>query len=99
MNYILNKLRYYGITQKMKLNVMKAHTRMCSITKKTIIRKPLHRLFLGGGDVLLLYREIYPFMKIKRKKDQVIESIKLLKEKRYKYKRLKEALKNYEKIQ
>ena len=96
MNYILNKLRDYGITQKMKLIVTKAHIRMCSITKRTIIRKPLHRLFLGGGDVLLLYREIYPFMKIKRKKDQVIKSIKLSKEKRYKCKRLKEALKGLE---
>ena len=99
MNYILNKLKSYEITQKPKLQVLKAHTRMCPITKKVITRKPLLRLFLGGGDVLLLYREIYPFMKIKRKKDQVVESIKLLKEKRYKNKRLKEVLKNYEKKQ
>ena len=96
MNYVLNKLKDYGITQKMKLNVMKERTKFCPITKRTIIRKPLLRLFLGGGDVLLLYREIYPFMKIKRKKDQVVESIKLLKEKKYKHKRLKEILKNYE---
>ena len=93
MNYILNKLRDYGITQKMKLNVVKASTRMSPITKKMVIRKPLHRIFLAGGDLLLLYREIYPFMKIKRKKDQVIKSIKLSKEKRFKHKRLKEALK------
>ncbi len=96
MNYVLNKLKDYGITQKMKLNVMKERTKFCPITKRTIIRKPLHRLFLGGGDVLLLYREIYPFMKIKRKKDQVVKSIKLSKEKRYKCKRLKEALKGLE---
>ena len=97
MNYILNKLRDYGITQKMKLTVIKGHTRTCPVTKKMITRKPLHRLFLGGGDLLLLYREIYPFMKIERKKDQIIKSIKLMKEKRYKRKRLKEALKIFEK--
>tara|TARA_R100000963_G_scaffold4724_1_gene3567 strand:+ start:424 stop:1251 length:828 start_codon:yes stop_codon:yes gene_type:complete len=97
MNYILSKLRDYGITQKMKLTVIKGHTRTCPVTKKMITRKPLHRLFLGGGDLLLLYREIYPFMKIERKKDQIIKSIKLMKEKRYKRKRLKEALKIFEK--
>lgn len=93
MNYILNKLRDYGITQKMKLNVVKASTRMSPTTKKMVIRKPVHRIFLAGGDLLLLYREIYPFMKIKRKKDQIIKSIKLAKENRFKRKRLKEALK------
>jgi len=98
INYILNKLKAYGITHKPKLNVVKASTRICPVTKKTITRKPLHRLFLGGGDMLLLYKEIYPFMKIERKKDQVIKSIKLSKEKRCKHKRLKEALKIFEKI-
>ena len=98
MNYILNKLKGYGITQKPKLQVVKAHTRMCPITKKMITRKSLHRIFLGGGDMLLLYKEIYPFMKIKRKKDQIIESIKLAKENKFKRKRLKEVLKNYEEI-
>ena len=98
MNYILNKLKSYGITQKPKLQVVKAHTRMCPITKKMITRKSLHRIFLGGGDMLLLYKEIYPFMKIKRKKDQIIESIKLAKENKFKRKRLKEVLKNYEEI-
>tara|TARA_R110000751_G_scaffold295442_1_gene403761 strand:+ start:17 stop:826 length:810 start_codon:yes stop_codon:yes gene_type:complete len=93
MNYILNKLREYGITYKTKLNVIKAYTRACPVTKKIIIRKPLHRLFLGGGDLLLLYREIYPSMKIERKKDQIIKSIKLMKETKRKRKRLKEALK------
>ena len=77
--------------------MIKGHTRTCPVTKKMITRKPLHRLFLGGGDLLLLYREIYPFMKIERKKDQIIKSIKLMKEKRYKRKRLKEALKIFEK--
>ena len=96
MNYVLHKLRAYNITKKMKYNTLKQSRRMCSTTKKIITRKPLHRIFLGGGDLLLLYKEIYPFMKIKRKKDKIIESIKLLKGKRYKHKRLKEVLKNYE---
>ena len=99
MNYVLNKLRDYGITYKQKLTVLKASTRVCRFTKRVITRKPLHRLFLGGGDLLLIYKELYPFMKIKRKKDQIIKSIKLLKENRYKHKRLKEALKIFEKIQ
>jgi len=95
MNYVLCKLRDYGITEKMKYNTRKSYSRMCRITKKMITRKPLHRIFLEGGDSLFLYKEIYPFMKIKRKKDKIIESIKLLKEKKYKRKRLKEALKHY----
>ena len=99
MNYILNKLKGYGITQKPKLQVIKSYIRMCPITKKMITRKSLHRIFLGGGDMLLLYKEIYPFMKIKRKKDQIIKSIKLLKESRFKHKRLKEVLKNYEEVE
>ena len=96
INYVLCKLRDYGITTKMKYNTVKSSMRTCPITKKTIARKPLYRIFLGGGDALFLYKEIYPFMKIKRKKDQIIESIKLSKEKKYKRKRLKEALTHYE---
>ena len=96
INYVLCKLRDYGITKKMKYNTLKPSMRTCSITKKTIARKPLYRIFLGGGDALFLYKEIYPFMKIKRKKDKIIESIKLSKEKKYKHKRLKEALTHYE---
>ena len=96
MNYVLCKLRDYGITKKMKYNTLERSARMCPITKKVIVRKPIHRIFLGGGDTLLLYKEIYPFMKIKRKKDKIIESIKLSKEKKYKRKRLKEALTHYE---
>ncbi len=80
----------------MKYNTVKRSMRTCPITKKTITRQPLHRIFLGGGDALLLYKEIYPFMKIKRKKDKIIESIKLSKERKYKHPRLKEALKHYE---
>ena len=95
MNYVLCKLRDYGITEKMKYNTMKSYSRMCPITKKIITRKPLHRIFLAGGDTLFLYKEIYPFMKIKRKKDKIIESIKLSKERKYKHKRLKEVLKNF----
>jgi len=96
MNYVLCKLRDYGITKKMKYNTLERGARMCPITKKVIVRKPLHRIFLGGGDALLLYKEIYPFMKIKRKKDKITESIMLSKKRRYKHKRLKEALKHYE---
>ena len=96
MNYVLQKLRDYGITKKMKYNTIKGYKRMCPITKKIIVRKPIHRIFLGGGDALFLYKEIYPFMKIKRKKDKITESIMLSKKRRYKHKRLKEALKHYE---
>tara|TARA_R110002153_G_scaffold90487_5_gene221026 strand:- start:1782 stop:2597 length:816 start_codon:yes stop_codon:yes gene_type:complete len=95
INYVLCKLRDYGITGKMKYNTLKSSSRMCPVTKKIITRKPIHRIFLGGGDALFLYKEIYPFMKIKRKKDKIIESIKLSKERKYKHKRLNEALKHY----
>jgi hypothetical protein len=92
MNCIIYKLRDYGITESIKLNSLKGSTRMCSVTKRIIKRKPIHRIFLKGGDALLLYKEIYPFMKIKRKKDNIMKSFKLLKKRKRKSERLKEVL-------
>jgi len=98
MEFILNRLKQYNITNSLKkLNVLKGGVKKCNITKKIINRKPCYRLFFKGSDFLNVQEKILPHFVINRKKEKILEGIKNFKNSRYKRKGVKDYFNEKEK--